>query len=428
MKTTPHKISLPAAIFINLNIILGTGIFINSVVLTRIAGSLGAAVYVLVGLLILPLIAMFSKFLSLTQKGTLYEFGAILHPWIGFFSSWTYFTGKLASAALGIHIFTLMLQQLSPLFCTIPSLCINISIVCLFAFLMRRNLQTGESVHYFFVFCKVIPLAFVILMTLTCFSMTEFTSASLIIEHVPSAIPLVLFAFVGFEAVCSLSNQLENPKKNGPRAIFISYLLTLLIFVSYQVGMFSMLGIQLGTLSGCEKGLPLLITTHIPYATLRSFLMIATLLGIALSALGSAYGILYSNIWNLYTLAEYRYTWFSDLLIQKNQNAMPTYCIGVACTLIGIYLFLFHSDHIPLQQIAAISVALPYSFTTLAFIRTTYHRSLSYKVIGIGSIISCTILLWAVVRNSMLFGTSAYTFFGILSLIGLSMIISRTSK
>ena len=51
-----QKLSLFSAILININIMLGSGIFINTAVLTQQAGSLGALVYPIVGLLLFPLL------------------------------------------------------------------------------------------------------------------------------------------------------------------------------------------------------------------------------------------------------------------------------------------------------------------------------------------------------------------------------------
>ena len=55
MSQTPH-LSLLSAIIININIMLGSGIFINTVILPHHTGALGALAYGIGGLLFLPLI------------------------------------------------------------------------------------------------------------------------------------------------------------------------------------------------------------------------------------------------------------------------------------------------------------------------------------------------------------------------------------
>ncbi len=100
-----NKLSLRSAIFINLNIILGTGIFINSVKLADHLGPWGALSYATVGIVLLPLILAMAHLVKIHKGGLLfYDYAAGIHPFAGFMSQWCYFVGKLAACALGIHI------------------------------------------------------------------------------------------------------------------------------------------------------------------------------------------------------------------------------------------------------------------------------------------------------------------------------------
>src|ERR1700761_5358226 len=111
-----NTISLFSAVIINANIIIGSGVFINTTELARRTGLLGGLNYIIVGLLLLPLILSFVKLLEIYPGGGFYTFCSIsLHPIIGFFSTWCYFFAKLSSATLSIHIFTLLMQKTFPL-------------------------------------------------------------------------------------------------------------------------------------------------------------------------------------------------------------------------------------------------------------------------------------------------------------------------
>ena len=100
-----HKLSLLSAILINMNIMLGSGIFINTVVLTKQAGSLGALAYLAVAVLLLPLIMAIAQLLHYHHEaGTFYDFGKSVSPFFGSLSSWSYFTAKLCTCALGVHV------------------------------------------------------------------------------------------------------------------------------------------------------------------------------------------------------------------------------------------------------------------------------------------------------------------------------------
>lgn len=221
MSEKPYKLSLLSAILININIMLGSGIFINTVLLAGTAGALGAFVYVIVALLILPLIAIMANLLRYFPNGTLYEFGKSLTPLLGFLSSWGYFTAKLATSALGIHVFVTLVQQLLPTLASFSPFIFDGAFLLLFMYLNTLNMRIGRSIQYAFIFLKFIPITFVIIASLFLFTGAMYTPSEFIWAGVPAAIPFVLFAFSGFEASASLSSSIENSEKNAPRAIII---------------------------------------------------------------------------------------------------------------------------------------------------------------------------------------------------------------
>lgn len=244
-----HKLSLFSAILININIMLGSGIFINTAILTKQSGSLGAAVYLLVGLLLLPLIIAIGQLLHYHhESGTFYDFGRSVSPFIGFLSSWSYFTAKLSSAALGVHVCLSFLQQVVPALQSIPILYFDGVVIAFFALLNLLNLRIGKGIQYSFIGIKLIPIFFAIFAGLYLFNGAHFTPDTFIWTGVPISVPLVLYAFSGFEASCSLSTRIVDSHKNGPRAIFISYGIVVAIVFLYQFLFYGSLGTMLGAL------------------------------------------------------------------------------------------------------------------------------------------------------------------------------------
>ena len=99
------KLSLLEAIFININIMLGTGTFVNTAVLAQKVGVLGGFLYLGAGLLVLPLALCFSVLASIVPGSSFYAFGGQLGSYWGFISTWLYFFGNLAGSSLSIHVF-----------------------------------------------------------------------------------------------------------------------------------------------------------------------------------------------------------------------------------------------------------------------------------------------------------------------------------
>ena len=141
-------LSLWSAIVINTNIIIGSGIFINTTELAKRAGLLGGLCYVIMGLLLLPLILSFVKLLEWYPTGGFYSFcSSSIHPLVGFINSWNYFFLKLSSATLSIHIFTVLLQKTFPLFAPCSSLMLDCIILAILLSLNMLNVRTGSKIH-----------------------------------------------------------------------------------------------------------------------------------------------------------------------------------------------------------------------------------------------------------------------------------------
>ena len=88
MSTQSNTLSLWSAIIININIIIGTGIFINTTELAQRTGLVGGLCYAIVGLLLFPLILSFVKLLELYPTGGFYTYSSSIHPFASFFNTW----------------------------------------------------------------------------------------------------------------------------------------------------------------------------------------------------------------------------------------------------------------------------------------------------------------------------------------------------
>lgn len=416
--TKDHKLSLFAAIFININIMLGTGFFINTVILTKEAGSLGPAAYLVVAVLLLPLIISIAQLLKYNPtSGTFYDFGKYVSPFFGFLSSWSYFTAKLCSAALGIHVCLSFLQMIIPALQAISIIHLDLIAIGLFTGLNLLNLQIGKQIQFTFICLKVIPILFVVFSGLYLFSGAHFAPDSLIWSGVPLSIPLVLYVFTGFEASCSLSTRIENPEKNAPRAIFISYAIAVAIVFLYQFFFYGSLGMYLGTLTGGYLDMfPALVRKLAANnIELKKSALGLFHIAIASSSLGSAYGIMYSNSWNLYTLAQNNHTFAKKLFTHLNAHGMPIACIITEGILCIAYILITQGNQIPLQQVGSLGATIAYTFSVIALLVIAYRKRHALHVPILG-IISCFLLLssfaWTIIVQGPT--TMLLVFFGLL--------------
>jgi amino acid transporter len=424
--TQDYKISLPSAILININIMLGAGIFINTATLAKRAGEMGAFMYLLVGILMLPLILSIAQLLRLHPAGGFYVFAAKeINPFAGFLSGWCYFTAKLASCMLMIHVSMTLVQQIFPVMKLIHPFVLDGVVVVFFIFLNLLNIKTGNNIQKLFVGFKTFPIFFAITSGFFIFQTENYHSTITLGESISSSLPLVIYAVIGFEAACSISSKIEDAHKNAPRAVLISFGIVIFIATLYQSIFYGAIGKQLAVCSGhCETFPTLLYTLFGDTFFSRKFEGIIHL-AIASSTLGAAYGIIFSNSWNLHILAQKRHLWFSSFFGRLNQNAIPFACVFVEGIICLMYLAVSQGVLIPLQQIGALGCVISYTFSVAALLYAKRNNQDAGKNrwIPILGLVSCSLLITACLRCFWQDGMSSLVTFSILMAIGVVMFL-----
>lgn len=424
MAHTAH-ISLPMAVLINLNIMLGAGIFINTTELAKHAGFLGGLAYIAVGILMFPLILSIATLLRMHPAGGFYTFARKeINAFAGFASAWSYFIGKLASATLMIHVSVLLLQKIILPLASIPTLAIDACCIALFIGLNLLNVKTSQTIQTIFMGFKTIPILGAIAIGIFMFKSANATAAHCIWEGIPIVLPLVLYATVGFEAACSLSCQIKDAHKNAARAVLISYGLVVIIACLYQTLFYGALGLNLATLHDYRGAFPALLAHLFPYASAAQSIIITTLyLAIASSALGGAYGIIFSNTWNLYTLAENNHVVAPAFFMQLNNHAIPWACVLAEGIICALYLAVSWGAQLPLQQISALGCVLAYTMSVLSLAYARFYRPQMHIswALPLCAFASCALLIGACIYSLLVNGASSLILFTLLFAFGTAM-------
>ena len=357
------------------------------------AGLLGGLCYALVGFLLFPLILSFVKLLEIYPSGGFYAYcSASLHPIIGFINTWCYFFIKLSSASLSIHIFTLLVQKTFPALACIDVLTADLAILALLLGLNMLNVKTGSKIQNCVMLFKLFPIFFVILSGIFLFNSNNIADIHALWSGVPSAIPLVLHALLGFEIACAISRNIENPRVNAPRAILISYGIVIVLFVAYQTLFYGVLGSELAAQTDYRGAFPLLISKFGISDQLRNILGHIIHLAIATSALSAAFGIIFANMWNLYSLAELHHTIAPARIMQRNRFNIPFICVLAQGIIMLVYLLVMRGVQTTFQQLSAFGATVTYTLSIIGLLATLYqhNKSLWIPVLGL---INCAILL-----------------------------------
>lgn len=420
-----HKLSLPTAILINLNIMIGVGVFINTIPLSKATGILGAASYLAIGILMLPLILSISHLLKLHPSGGFYTFATQeLSPFLGFVSTWSYFVAKLASTAIMTHVSVRFIQELIPSLAHYSPLTLDVTCILLFTLLNMQNMKTGGILQMIFTTLKLFPLLFLILTGLfLCDTQTILASTSAW-SAIPSTLPLVLFSMLGFEAACSLSSSIKDAEKNASRAVLISYTMAICIYISYQLIVYLAIGPDIALLPDYRSVFPTFLQKL--FGTESS--LYHTAIGIfhcalASSALSAAYSIMFSNMWNLKMLAQHNHIFGSLALVQLNRHHIPWLCVVAEACIALLHLAVTGASQVPLQITSALGSTIAYLISALALLVAKINRpSISiHWSIPLFAVCNCLLLASSCIYTLYTVGIHALTSFGILFCIGITM-------
>jgi len=317
-----HKISLLSAVLLSLNIMVGSGILIGSGASAAIAGNASFLGWLLVFACFLPLVLCVIKLSQLFPgAGGMYLYAQQgLGATAGYISAWLYMTGYTFT----IVVETLALRQTlavntnhywlfeSPMIfnAVVIGLCLVLSLASLK--LINRFLNSLTII-------KLLPL--IILIVLLPFIVsTNFTITTTELSALPFSLPLLIFGYFGFEYCTSLSHLLHNPEKNAPRAIFLGFLATAVLYTLFHFGLLNLMGAQnLATLGA--SAFAQFITIPIPYLAPFLGLLIPAAASITLFAV--ALGVMNSNATLLHTLASEKVFNGSSLIAQTTSWGRP---------------------------------------------------------------------------------------------------------
>lgn len=417
-----YRLSLKDAIFVNINIMIGAGIFVNTIPLSERIGIFSPLSYIAVGILLLPLIFSMMKLIEYYPEGGFYTYvSSELSPRFGFAAAWSYFIGKMASATLVLSFSTRLFQEIIPLFKEINQPIVYGIILCLILTINNMGMRLGSSLQKMLVYAKFIPIVIVILIGLLYWNTIKFSVIQPTMQELIETIPMVLYAASGFETACILSLTIQDPTNNASRAILFSYISVLSIAAIYQLFAYILFTQSSLKISEYTQFFST-IARSVPFTTIIPTIQLILILGLAYSALGSAFGIFYGNIWNFFTLAKQKYIPGYKYFTKLNRFGIPSWCI-VAEGLISLFFFFIASgNYLLLQQCSAL--ALSFTFTT-SIIALYKRRSREEKstLLPILGIINCLIFVNTSLYSLIKTNTHSFILFACLFLFGIAMFL-----
>lgn len=320
-----HKLSLSAAVLLNMNILIGSGILIGPGLITAVAGNAGFLAWPVVAIAYLPLV------ISTAHLGRIFHEGGGFYAYAkaslgisaGFVSALLYvigYTFGVAMELLALHSTLLTYMSDNSIFVN-PILFNIVATICL----LVLNAMTIKVISRFLgslTITKILPL--VILIILLPFIISwNFTISAQELYSLPNALPFAMFSFFGFEYCGSLAPLIKNNKVNGPRATFLAFLITAFLYTAFHFGLLCLMSSATLASLGASGGSAYAQYLNINIPFLKEFLQFLIPIASVLAIFATCAGLLNANILLLKSLADQKlflgWTWVR----KTNKNQRP---------------------------------------------------------------------------------------------------------
>ncbi|MCK4265233.1 amino acid permease [Candidatus Babeliales bacterium] len=391
-------------IIMNMNVMMGAGVFVNLSPLTSLAGSLSALSYVVMALMVLPLVLVIAELAKINPavEGGLFSYSKEgLGVTAGTIGVVTYFFAKTISQAVLLRAIVLeYLPSIFPIFSKFSGSLLIIVTAILFGFLNARGMKFGSKLQLIFMFLKGIPVLAAILLLGFIFTPSYFTVETLpTVGGFSSALPIALYAMMGFETCCSIGHTVKGGEKHLYKIVVTSFLLVASLLALFQFSLYACLG---PSLSGLEAPLGIFFTKleSIPFLDSAGKMLANSF--ILLSMMGAYYGIMQANNWNMFAIAKDLNKFL--IFTRTNKHGMPIWCI-VLQVIVSLFFALSMMQLPSLQRIVVFGIVVCYFLTVFAFLKFYKFKRdqiVLPKIVAYLSVVSCLYISYQCVKGLIL--------------------------
>ena len=247
--TLARVIGVPGAVLLGLGSILGTGIFVSVGIAAGVAGS-GVIVAVALAAVVATFNGLSSAQLAASHpvSGGTYEYGyRFVNPTLGFTAGWMFLCAKSASAAtaaLGLAGYVLSDSGVSSAPLRIG---LGIAAVLVLTAVVAGGMRRSNRTNAVMVGLTLLGLLGLVVIG----AKPALASGHVTFDWPPAnglellhATALMFVAFTGYGRIATLGEEVREPERSIPRAIVITLLITMLLYVAVTTVAVGLAGAQ----------------------------------------------------------------------------------------------------------------------------------------------------------------------------------------
>lgn len=383
-----NKISIWTAILININIMVGAGIFVYPQLMTQKAGYASFLGWPIVALIFLPVVLSIAAIARMFPgQGSFYAYAKnLISPTVGFASGWLFFSAYICtSSILTLAFRNTILGIISNNFgVNVPLMVFNVIFIALVTLLSLLSINIFAKIQNIGTILKIIPLIFIVSIFLFYLN-PDFKIASDGLYKVGSVIPLALFGYWGFECCCAISHLIKGRKSNASTAILLAFGITTFVYTAFHFGLLNIMGVE----NLAKYGVIGVINFLVMPAAIKAIIAFFFSFAIATVFLFSVFGMFTTNSSTLHALADENLLPFSKQLKKTNKFDRP----WVAILAQGMLTFFIISatDSIVFLNTNTNFGILSTFFITLFALLSMQIKSKNYKqiIITLLAFVSC---------------------------------------
>lgn len=394
-----EKINFPLwlIVLINMNVMIGAGVFIYPGILTKFLGPFGFLSYFAVACIMLPLVFTIAQLAKLhpAMEGGFYTYSKEgIGRWAGVLSVGSYFVGKAVSCAILIRTIVNYLYSIIPFLSHFPIVYSRILLLIFLIFLNMLGIRFGGRLQVGFMFFKIIPIALVILGGFLILNPQNFSFSSITFWDFGAALPFALYATMGFETCCALGHTVKAAKIMS-RAVVISFFAVASIYTFFQFFLFGGLG---KSLIGSTIPIGLFFVKLFGDVSLWPTLGSAFVM---LSILGACYGMIFANNWNAFIITKETKMPIFKFFKWVNRFGAPVVSILLQ-SLIILFFTTINTNIVFLGRLTVFGIVISYTLTVISLLLLYRHRgseiTLPWWVVSLG-LVSCGYIGFNCIRD-----------------------------
>lgn len=286
------------AILLSINMIIGGGVYAGPQALTMSIGTIGFIGWLIAAILIFPVVWGISKasaifsgecgFYSYCENG--------LNSNFGFIAQWMYLLGYLlgTATAMTVLVSESLATEFGFMYALEHPLLMNAIVLFICTSISLTSDSTTKCIQEIGTMIKLSPLFLAILLALFRFDQ-PLVSSSFEASDLKQAVPLVIFAYLGFESSCVYTASIEGGSKAVSKIIKVGFFATVILYFVFHYSALKIMGaagimtsgaISFPGAAGIESEFEVCLMSFVSVAMLLSFLN--SLFGVTLGNIATA--------------------------------------------------------------------------------------------------------------------------------------------